>query len=65
MPANRQRRFVMEVRERLKQAEKADVEDRPEMDMPEALARGEDRLAAIRKARAAIKKRARERLESV
>ena len=48
----------------LRQAEKADVEDRPEMDIPEELARRKDRLAAIKKAREAIKKRAQERFES-
>ena len=53
-----------EVRELLRQAEKADVEDRPEMDIPEELARREDRLAAIKKAREAIEKRAQERFES-
>ena len=53
-----------EVRELLKQAEKADVEDRPEIDIPEELARREDRLAAIKKAKEAIKKRAQERFES-
>ena len=53
-----------EVQELLKQAEKADVEDRPEIDIPEELARREDRLAAIKKAREAIKKRAQERFES-
>ena len=53
-----------EVQELLKQAEKADVEDRPEIDIPEELARREDRLAAIKKAKEAIKKRARERFES-
>ena len=53
-----------EVQELLKQAEKADEEDRPEMDIPEELARREDRLAAIKKAKAAIEKRAQERFES-
>ena len=52
------------VRELLKQAEKADVEDRPEMDIPEELARREDRLAAIKKAKEVIEQRARERFES-
>ena len=42
-----------EVQEHLKQAEKADVEDRPEMDIPEELARREDRLAAIKEAKRA------------
>ena len=53
-----------EVQELLKQAEKADVEDGPEMDIPEELARREDRLAAIKKAREVIEQRAQERLES-
>ena len=36
--------------------EKADVEDGPEMDIPEELARREDRLAAIKKPREVIER---------
>lgn len=52
-----------EVRELLKKAEQADAEDEPEIDIPDELARREDRLAAIEKAKAEIERRARERLE--
>jgi transposase len=53
-----------EVRELLKQAEQADAEDEPEIDIPDELARREDRLAAIEKAKAEIERRARERVEA-
>jgi transposase len=53
-----------EVRELLKKAEQADAEDEPEMDIPDELARREDRLAAIDKAKAEIERRARERFEA-
>jgi transposase len=53
-----------EVRELLKKAEQADAEDEPEMDIPDELARREDRLAAIEKAKAEIERRARERFEA-
>jgi transposase len=53
-----------EVRELLKQAEQADAEDEPEIDIPDELARREDRLAAIEKAKAEIERRARERFEA-
>ena len=52
-----------EVRERLKKAELADAEDEPEMDIPDELARREDWLAAIEKAKAEIERRAKERFE--
>ena len=52
-----------EVQELLKQTEKADLEDRPEIDIPEELARRENRLVAIKKAREAIENRAWERFE--
>ena len=45
-----------EVQELLKQAEKADVEDRPEIDIPEELVRREDWLASIKKAKEAIER---------
>ena len=41
-----------EVQELLRRAEEADAEDDPELDIPEELARREDRLAAIEKAKA-------------
>lgn len=53
-----------EVRELLKKAEQADAEDEPEIDIPDELARREDRLAAIEKAKAEIERRARERFEA-
>jgi transposase len=53
-----------EVRELLKKAEQADAEDEPEMDIPDELARREDRLAAIEKAKAEIDRRANERFEA-
>jgi transposase len=53
-----------EVRELLKKAEQADAEDEPEMDIPDELARREDRLAAIEKAKAEIERRANERFEA-
>jgi len=53
-----------EVRELLKKAELADAEDEPEIDIPDELARREDRLSAIEKAKAEIKRRAQERFEA-
>lgn len=53
-----------EVQELLKKAEQADAEDEPQMDIPDELARREDRLAAIEKAKAEIERRARERFEA-
>jgi transposase len=53
-----------EVRELLKKAELADAEDEPEIDIPDELARREDRLAAIEKAKAEIEWRAQERFEA-
>jgi transposase len=53
-----------EVRELLKKAELADAEDEPEIDIPDELARREDRLAAIEKAKAEIERRAQERFEA-
>ena len=52
-----------EVQELLRKAEQADAEDEPEMDIPDELARREDRLAAIKKAKEEIERRARERFE--
>lgn len=53
-----------EVQELLKKAEQADVEDDPEIDIPDELARREDRLEAIKAAKAEIKRRAQERFEA-
>ena len=53
-----------EVRELLRRAEQADAEDEPEIDIPDELARREDRLAAIKKAKEEIKRRAQERFEA-
>lgn len=53
-----------EVQELLRQAELADAEDEPEMDIPDELAHREDRLAAIRSAKAEIERRAKERFEA-
>jgi len=53
-----------EVRELLRQAAQADAEDAPEIDIPDELARREDRLAAIEKAKAEIERRAQERFEA-
>jgi transposase len=53
-----------EVQELLRQAEQADAEDEAEIDIPDELARREDRLAAIEKAKAEIERRARERFEA-
>ena len=53
-----------EVRELLKKAELADAEDEPEIDIPDELARREDRLSAIEKAKAEITRRAQERFEA-
>jgi transposase len=47
----------------LKQAEQADAEDEPEIDIPDELARREDRLAAIARAKEEIERRAQERFE--
>jgi transposase len=53
-----------EVRELLKKAEQADAEDQPEVDIPDELARREDRLAAIERAKAEIERRAQERFKA-
>ena len=53
-----------EVRELLRRAERADAEDEPEMDIPDELARREDRLAAIKKAKEEIERRAQERFDT-
>ena len=53
-----------EVQELLRQAEQADAEEEPEIDIPDELARREDRLAAIEKAKAEIERRAQERFEA-
>lgn len=53
-----------EVRELLRRAEQADADDELEIDIPDELARREDRLAAIEKAKAEIERRAQERFEA-
>jgi len=53
-----------EVQDLLKRAEQADTEDSPEMDIPDELARREDRLAAIKTAKEEIERRAQERFEA-
>ena len=53
-----------EVQELLKRAELADSEKEPGMDIPDELARREDRIKAIRKAKAEIERRAQERFEA-
>jgi transposase len=53
-----------EVQELLRRAEQADAEEALEIDIPDELARREDRLAAIEKAKAEIERRARERFEA-
>lgn len=53
-----------EVRELLKKAEQADAMDEPEIDIPDELARREDRLAAIERAKAQIERRSKERFEA-
>ena len=53
-----------EVQELLKKAERADAEDEPEMDIPDELTRREDRLAAIKKAKEEIERRAKERFDA-
>jgi transposase/IS5 family transposase len=53
-----------EVQELLRRAEQADAEDEPEIDIPDELARREDRLAAIAKAKEEIERRAKERFEA-
>ena len=53
-----------EVRELLQKAEQADAMDEPEIDIPDELARREDRLAAIERAKAQIERRAKERFEA-
>jgi len=53
-----------EVQELLRRAELADAEEEPEIDIPDELARREDRLAAIRKAKEEIERRAQERFDA-
>jgi len=53
-----------EVQELLRRAEQADTEDEPEIDIPDELARREDRLAAIKQAKEEIARRAQERFEA-
>lgn len=53
-----------EVQALLRRAEQADGEDEPEMDIPDELARREDRLAAIVRAKEEIERRAQERFEA-
>lgn len=53
-----------EVKRLLKQAEQADAEDDPELDIPDELARREGRLAAIARAKEEIERRAQARFEA-
>lgn len=53
-----------EVQELLRRAALADAEDEPEIDIPDELVRREDRLAAIKKAKEEIERRAQERFEA-
>ena len=53
-----------EVKELMRRAEAADAEDDSDMDIPDELARRKDRLAAIKKAKVEIEKRAQERFEA-
>jgi transposase len=53
-----------EVQELLRRAEQADAEDEMELDIPDELARREDRLAAIARAKEEIERRAKERYEA-
>lgn len=53
-----------EVQELLRRAEQADAEEEPEIDIPDELARREDRLAAIKRAKAEIERRAQERFNA-
>ncbi len=53
-----------EVQELLRRAEQADTEGEPEIDIPDELARREDRLDAIKKAKEEIARRAQERFEA-
>ena len=48
----------------MRRAEAADAEDDSDMDIPDELARRKDRLAAIKKAKVEIEKRAQERFEA-
>lgn len=52
-----------EVQELLRLADQADADDAPEFDIPDELARREDRLAAIERAKAEIARRAQEHFE--
>ena len=53
-----------EVQELLRRAKQADTEDEPQIDIPDELARREDRLAAIKQAKEEIERRAQERFEA-
>jgi transposase len=53
-----------EVQELFRRAEQADAEDEMELDIPDELARREDRLAAIVRAKEEIERRARERFKA-
>lgn len=53
-----------EVQELLRRAEQADAIESPEIDIPDELARREDRLAAIKKAKTEIARRAQERFDA-
>ena len=53
-----------EVQALLRRAQQADAEDEAEIDIPDELARREDRLAAIKQAKEEIERRAQERFEA-
>ena len=53
-----------EVQELFRRAEQADAGDEPEMDIPDELARREDRLTAIKQAKEELERRAQERFEA-
>ena len=56
--------LLREVKELFRRAEQADAEDDMELDIPDELARREDRLAAIARAKKEIERRAQERYEA-
>jgi hypothetical protein len=56
--------LLREVKELFRRAEQADAEDDLELDIPDELARREDRLAAIARAKKEIERRAQERYEA-
>ncbi|MEE9492106.1 MAG: IS1182 family transposase [Gammaproteobacteria bacterium] len=59
-----EKQLRQEVQELLKRAECADAEDDPEIDIPDELARREDRIAAIKQAKKEIARRAQARFDA-